>query len=264
MADASLTHWVFLRGLARENAHWDDFPERFAASLPDVRVHLLDLPGNGEYWRMDSPRELEATMEFVRQEVRSKANAMGSGAMVYLFSMSLGAMVSIAWTQRHPQEIAGAVLVNTSLGGLCPFYRRLCWSSWPLLLRIGAMKDPARRERLILKLTSRLREPTDHFIETRVDACRRHPVRRMNVLRQLWAAARFCPPSQAPATPLLLLNSIGDRMVDPECSALLARQWGAMLRTHPVAGHDLPLDDPGWTIAQVRNWWSELMAPPGA
>ncbi|MBS1214586.1 MAG: hydrolase, alpha/beta fold family, partial [Proteobacteria bacterium] len=131
--------WVFLRGLARENAHWDDFPQRFAATIPNTRVHLLDLPGNGEFWHETSPTRLASTLELVRQRARGKLAAEGPGVpQIHLFSMSLGSMVATAWAHCYPQEIARGVLVNTSLAGFCPFYRRLSWRVWPLLLRIAA------------------------------------------------------------------------------------------------------------------------------
>jgi hypothetical protein len=35
----------------------------------------------------------------------------------------------------------------------------------------------------------------------------------------------------------------------------LAGAWGAALRVHPTAGHDLPLDDGGWVAEQISTWW---------
>jgi len=34
----------------------------------------------------------------------------------------------------------------------------------------------------------------------------------------------------------------------------LALQWGATLRVHGTAGHDLSLDDGPWVAEQVRRW----------
>jgi len=56
---------------------------------------------------------------------------------------------------------------------------------------------------------------------------------------------------------MLLLSSRGDRLVDARCTDALAAAWGLKPRVHPWAGHDLPLDDPDWTIRQVRQWLSE-------
>jgi pimeloyl-ACP methyl ester carboxylesterase len=81
-----------------------------------------------------------------------------------------------------------------------------------------------------------------------------YPVRRANALRQLYSAARYRTPPVQPAVPLLILCSAGDRLVDPRCSLRLAAAWGAPVAVHSDAGHDLPLDDGAWVIAQVARW----------
>ena len=75
-----------------------------------------------------------------------------------------------------------------------------------------------------------------------------------NTLRQLAAAARYRWSGSAPAQPVLVLRSAGDRLVDPACSQRIAEAWRAGLLTHPDAGHDLPLDDGPWLAAQVAAW----------
>jgi pimeloyl-ACP methyl ester carboxylesterase len=79
-------------------------------------------------------------------------------------------------------------------------------------------------------------------------------VSRVNVIRQLAAAARYQAPAGAPLMPVLLLAGAGDRLVSPRCSEALARQWSAPLAVHPTAGHDLPLDDGAWVAGQVKGW----------
>jgi predicted alpha/beta hydrolase family esterase len=54
--------------------------------------------------------------------------------------------------------------------------------------------------------------------------------------------------------PLLVLASAADTLVDPRCSIRLAHAWDAELRTHPTAGHDLPLDDAEWVASEVGRW----------
>ncbi|HAV70244.1 MAG TPA: alpha/beta hydrolase, partial [Alcanivorax sp.] len=42
------TTWILLRGLVREQAHWNGFADRLAGALgADHRVMCMDLPGNG-------------------------------------------------------------------------------------------------------------------------------------------------------------------------------------------------------------------------
>ena len=163
-------------------------------------------------------------------------------------------MLAVEWANRHPAELPGAVLINTSLRGLSPLHQRLSFKIWPLMARIVAAGDGAERERLILELTSAKQHTNLGLIESRVAIHQRHPVRLKNVFRQLWAAACHHPPLEKPPIPLLLMNSLGDRMVAPACTQAMARRWSVEPQTHPWAGHDLPLDDPEWVIAAVVEW----------
>jgi pimeloyl-ACP methyl ester carboxylesterase len=250
-----LSNWVFLRGLVRESAHWDDFPSRFAENIPGARVHLVDLPGTGKLWQQASPLTLDKIVEAVRGEALAQMGMReGQGIKpYYLLSISLGGMVAVEWAHRHPSELAGAVMINTSLRGFSPLHCRLSWRCWSLLARIVTTADIAERERLILRLTSALAEPPAELIASRVAIQRRHPVTAGNMFRQLWAAARYLPPIEKPAIPLLLLNSLGDRMVDPDCTEAIAEFWGVACKTHSWAGHDVPLDDSAWVIASVKD-----------
>ena len=245
--------WVFLRGLVRESAHWDDFPRDFSRTIRGARVYPMDLPGNGMHWRLQSFLTISDTAEYVRREFFALRGPEHTRPL-YLFSISLGSMVAIEWMHLHPGEVAGAVLVNTSSRTCSPFFRRLSWRVWPHLLYIFTARDPFARERSILKLTARSSADNAALLHARVRTSQKHPVRRRNALRQLCAAARYRPPPKQPPVPMLLLNSLGDRLVDPACSDALARVWGAALHIHPAAGHDLPLDDPGWTLDTVAAW----------
>jgi pimeloyl-ACP methyl ester carboxylesterase len=249
------SQWVFIRGLVRESAHWDDFPQTFSRAVPGAQPLAIDLPGNGRHWRLDSPLSIPEMMEFARAESRMEA-----GVPCYLLALSLGAMAALEWIARHPREIAGAVLINTSLSSLSPLHRRLSWRAWPEVIAALLTADIADRERAILRLTSRFAADDPSRVQSRVEAYRKHPIRQANVFRQLWAAARYRPPAAAPAVPVLLLASRGDRLVSPTCSEAMARRWGLPLKMHPEAGHDLPLDDPDWTIDAILAWLDVLAA----
>lgn len=251
--------WIFLRGLTRENAHWGDFPERFAQALPGARAHMIDLPGSGEYWREASPTALQEMTERVRERALLRADGR---APRFLFAVSLGGMIAFDWVCRHPQEIAGAVLVNASLGGVSPLHRRLRWRIWPEMFAIALRRDTRTRERAILALTSQA--PIDEArLDAHVQAYRQRPISHANLLRQLKAATGYRPASSLPGVPVLLLGSLGDRMVDPRCSQDIAERFGLPLRTHPWAGHDVPLDDPAWTILACKEWLESLDAAGG-
>lgn len=243
--------WVLLRGLTREAAHWGSFPGVFQQALPGAALHLLDLPGNGARHAERSPATVQALVADVRQQIAQR----GIATPVHVLALSLGAMVAAQWAHTAPHELAGAVLVNTSLRPFSPLHHRLQAHNWPRVLRLALGRPaPDAAEQLIWQMTSRQRTVDETVIAAWVSARRQHPVRGDNALRQLLAAARYRAPARAPAVPLLLLAGAGDRLVDPRCSHALARAWDAPLQEHPRAGHDLPLDDPQWVAAQVHTW----------
>ena len=258
---------VLLRGLGRDARHWGDFPARLSRAWSGERPLLLkpDLPGNGRAHLQTSASRVEDMVEPLREQVRAQLGAAGlSGRPLHLLAMSLGAMVAIAWAQRHPGELACMVLINTSVRPLNPFWQRLQPRAWPVLLRsqLGLMSLP-EREAAILALTSRIAADSPGvkaLLDDWVGWQQAWPVRHSNVLRQLLAAARFHAPEQAPPVPLLLLAGAGDRLVDPACSRRLARTWQVPLLEHAQAGHDLPLDDPDWVAHQASLFFSRPAA----
>ena len=251
-----MSNWVLLRGLMREQRHWGGFPAQLAQALPDAVLATPDLPGNGTRHRLRSATRVADMVEFCRAELRGR----GLAPPYHLLALSLGGMVAVEWAARHPEELAGCVLLNTSMRPFSPFHQRLRWQNYgaiaALLLRGGAR----RQEELILRLTSRDGARADLLAQW-LDYQREYPVGRANALRQLLSAARYSAPAARPAVPLLVLAGAGDRLVDPRCSQRLAAAWRAPCRVHPDAGHDLPLDAGAWVAQQVADWLARPAAP---
>jgi pimeloyl-ACP methyl ester carboxylesterase len=160
--------------------------------------------------------------------------------------MSLGAMVTIAWAARHPEEIRGCVLINTSLRPFSPFHQRLKPGNYlPLIKPLLTGASAGDWERTILQLTSH------------------HAAHPASVLKD-WIAFRaeypvsFSNACQQPAAPMLVLASKADGLVDPRCSRGLAARWHTAFAEHPTAGHDIPLDDSPWVAEQVSHWLQTL------
>lgn len=255
-----MTTWVLLRGLTRESAHWGDFTPALGDALgPQHRVSTLDLPGTGVLHGVRSPASVPGMVEACRAELRRHAGA----EPVVLVAMSLGAMVAVEWAATAPGELAGCVLINTSLRGFSPFWRRLQPHNYATLARLMlAGATPLQREQAILAMTSRFVERHRQRPRAWAAIAQQRPVSRGNALRQLAAAARYRAPRTAPAVHALVLASAGDRLVSPQCSQRLAAAWGWPLAMQPDAGHDLPLDAPGWVAAQIAGWWAAVTQLP--
>jgi pimeloyl-ACP methyl ester carboxylesterase len=186
---------------------------------------------------------------------RREAQDQGVQMPCRILAMSLGAMVAVAWAVAYPKEVAGCVLINTSLRPFSPFHHRLRPRSYPLLLRLALLgTDDHKWEEAVYELTSRRPDLRRETVEQWVRYRQTRPVSRANALRQLAAAARFRAPRREPAARLLVLASTGDALVDPRCSRKLAPAWCADFAEHPGAGHDIPHDDGDWVARQVRDW----------
>lgn len=249
-----MSTWILLRGLTRERRHWGDFPETLQRECSGAPVCCIDLPGNGSLNAQASPSQVPAMAEHCRAQL----GELGLTPPYFLLAMSLGAMVAIDWANRHPAELAGCVLINTSLRPFSPFYHRLRPGNYPALLPILlGRSDTSCREKAILRLTSSQPERSEKQAEWAAYA-RQNPVSPGNAWRQLLAAARYRAPLRRPTPPLLVLGSARDRLVNPACSRQLAQRWGTAYAEHPTAGHDLPLDDGPWVAEQIRCWHEKL------
>ncbi|MGR8979560.1 MAG: alpha/beta fold hydrolase [Gammaproteobacteria bacterium] len=254
MRDEIGQHWILLRGLTRELAHWGDFIPLLARAFPNSRITLLDLPGAGRHYRDITP----AAVNGIADRVRAEALKQGSLARpATILALSLGGMVAWEWMRRYPNDICGAVLINISFAGLSPFYQRLRWQSYGKFATLIMKRGIKNREAEILRLVSNRRDRFDETAEQWIMIQKRRPVSLNNACRQIIAAAGYNPGEQKPRQPVLLLNSLGDRLVSPACSEAIHLKWDIALQTHPWAGHDLTLDAGPWVVEQIAALLAE-------
>jgi pimeloyl-ACP methyl ester carboxylesterase len=246
-----MSAWILLRGLTREARHWGDFPQRLSQALDGEKVIALDLPGNGEFNEMRSPTRIDGMTEHCRVELVRR----GFAPPYRLLAISMGGMVAVDWAARYPEEVEAAVLINTSMRPFSPLHHRLRLPAWLRVLSLLVPgRSPVARESAIFALTSNLAAPPEALIEQWTAIRQLRPVSALNALRQLVAAARFRAPAKARAAKIRILASANDRLVDVRCSMALANAWRCDVFLHPVAGHDLPLDDSDWVIEQLRHF----------
>ncbi|MCB5196761.1 alpha/beta fold hydrolase [Deefgea salmonis] len=243
-----MKNWVLLRGLMRETRHWGDFAQQLQQQYPQDRIIMLDWPGNGQLNAQISPNRIEQMVQYLRQTLIEQ----GHQAPYHVIALSLGAMVAIAWAQQAPNELASATLINTSLRPFNRFYQRLRPRNYPQLLRL-LFSTAAQQEQIILQLTSNTSIRSQaQLLPQWIAYQQQYPIRRSNILRQLFAALRYRSRLNCPAVPLQLLASQCDQLVSAQCSQTLAQRWQIPLYRHPSAGHDLPLDDAAWVLAHLQ------------
>jgi len=256
----NIRRWVLLRGLVREQRHWNDFPEIFKRYFPNDQLVLHDFAGNGKRFREESATSIQGMVEDIRYTLAADSFASDSiGQPVHIIALSLGAMVATEWMIQYPDECAASVLISTSMKGLNPLHQRLLPSTYPTIIRSllvpGSLEQKESRN---LKLVSNIAADDETRRETLIrqwaSYARECPVSARNGLRQLIAAARFLLPDKKPGQPVLILRSSADHLVSPECSAILAEHWHKTLQTHETAGHDIPLDDADWVCRRIVEW----------
>lgn len=250
--------WILLRGLAREKGHWGPFAETFTQTFKSQgEVLQIDLPGTGEFRNLTSPASIKEIFEFVRGQAIERAP---SNSTFNLVAISLGGMVAMEWMKQRPEDLSGAVLINTSLKSLSPIYHRLRWQIWGKFLKVLTEQSPRERERLIIDMLINKEEARNAALPVWTKIASDHPVSYRSALNQLMAAARFNGLDKETSVPVLLLSSLGDRFVDPSCSTALHDKWDWPIERHPWGGHDLVWDDPDWIIAKIKSWSSSAGA----
>jgi len=250
--------WVLLRGLVREQRHWEDFPEILQSHFPEDEILLYDFPGNGHRYKEQSATSIHEMMDDLRTFVKGSKITHP----VHIIALSLGGMVAIEWMHKHPDECAASVLISTSLRGLNPFYERLLPANYLTILRSlffpgDLYKTEESSLNLISNIASQDESKKELIINNWVTYAEQCPVSGMNGIRQLIAATRFRVPKQRPEVPMLVLGSLSDRLVSPECSLTLAEHWHIPIETHSLAGHDIPLDDATWVCQSIEQWLKE-------
>ncbi len=241
-------HFVLIRGLLRDARHWGDFTDALQQRFPHSLISTPDVPGNGRLCHAVSPTTIAAMTDALRGQI------MASYPLT-LIGLSMGGMIAIDWMCRYPNEVEAAVLINTSVKPLSPFYQRLHWMAYPRLLRV-IVHTPAEREADILNLTSNYHQHDGQLLRNWQSWQRQCPVSTVSAKNQFLAAVKFSLPVNKPRQSILVVTSTADRLVDYHCSLKLSQAWQTDYLQHDTAGHDLPLDEPEWLACVIARWFN--------
>lgn len=211
----------------------------------------IDFPGIGDYENIPSPMTMKGIADFVWDQAR---RAFPEGNIAVL-AVSMGGMVAMEWMQDHEAEMAAAILINSSAKS-SRIYRRLRYQIWPDFLKMTVNTQVKEREKQIIDMIMNSEAAKERALSCWSKLAQEHPVKPLTFIRQLWAASQFSGLQKKPAVPVLLLNSLGDRFVDPSCSEALHQKFEWQLERHPWGGHDLVWDDPQWVTDYIRRFFS--------
>lgn len=243
-------NWLFMRGLIREQRHWEHFPSVFTQQIPDSKVFFLDFPGIGTEMERESPQTIPQIVEDLRARwLILKNKNSGSWKVI---ALSFGGMVMLEWIRKYPQDFEKLVLINSSLSNLSPFYDRMQIPTALKFIPLFLFDDPKLRERTVLERTTSGRTPIAEierrWIEIAMPKKKLLPV----AVAQMRAAMTY-KLVEKPKTPVVVLTSKQDRLASSRCSERISRFLDAPIRFHEWAGHDLTLEDPLWVCERVKE-----------
>lgn len=243
------TLWIFLRGLGRDKRHWTPFFSEFKQYVNEEHIISIDLPGNGDFHKLNSPTKPEAYLEHVRHLLNEYKvqNQIPLTRKVNLVAISFGGMIAMQWLKQCPNELDKVWLINTSMKPWSTMTQRLRITAWPKVI-LGLFQTPEQREISVRQLTTQYHKTDDVLLRQWQEWAKAKPVRAANILRQIYTASHFKAPelSQDATQKVTIVTSARDELVHPNCSIQIAKNLGLELITQPNAGHDLPLDEPIW------------------
>jgi pimeloyl-ACP methyl ester carboxylesterase len=238
---------LFIRGLTRESRHWRGLEKKFQVKNPEVLVHSIDLPGAGAFYQLTSPSNLDEYIFFLREKL-IPVKKVGPTSLI---GISMGGMIALRWAELFPAEVKKVFVINASASNLSSRAERFNLSEIKKLLGILLSDDPHLKEERILKLTTEKFAISKEVLEEFATIQKSCPVSFRSSMNQLWAASTF-KIDHPLEIPVVVISALKDRLVSHKCSKILAETIGAVLVTHPDAGHDLPLDDPDWLLSELR------------
>jgi pimeloyl-ACP methyl ester carboxylesterase len=236
---------VLLRGLSRQSGHWAGFDTKLRDAT-GLNVVAIDLPGFGSRADVRAPLSIYETAKNIKDLIIEQQLAD-----VCVLGISFGGMVAIEIGRQWPLTVQSLVVVNSSVAGLVPMWKRLSWSATKAFMQAALTRSPQKREKIILELISNL--PVEKgVLEDWAEIQSKEPADLVATISQLVAACSY-KPRERPAVPMTVIASEQDRLASMDCSQQMAYEWNCPLFINKDAGHDLAIDAPDWTIDILKR-----------
>ncbi|MFB2641226.1 alpha/beta fold hydrolase [Shewanella bicestrii] len=245
-----MTTWVLLRGLMRDQRHWNGFDQRLRQR--GCTVFTPDLPGNGILTHQASPLTIPEYACSVWQQLDEQL----AGQTFYLLGLSMGGMLAMEMAKQRPEQIKHVFVLNSSAANLSPWYQRFnglnALSAWLKRCRGRQLNSI---ESTIVRLTS-YRHRRDVALIARWSQYRHESTPHFsNACRQLWAAFRYRSPASLPV-PVSILSGDRDALVNIQTSRALAQHFNVDLVVLAYCGHDITIDAP----AKLAHYLFEMIS----
>jgi pimeloyl-ACP methyl ester carboxylesterase len=241
-----------ITGMMRSMTNWKVPIDILKAKFPDFEIIPLDVPGMGIHHGLTSPFSIDKNVEFLKK--RFEAN---KGDLNVMLGFSLGGMIASKWTQIYPDDIHGAILVNTSFTHLQNPFLRMKPKILPAMIRAFFAKGH-QREKLLYSAICNDRVNEDEKLKSWQADQVKYPVKSSNVFRQLIAGLTFKSIDLKLELPVLVLRSPCDHLVNAKCSSNIAHNFETQVASHDLGGHDILNDDPEWVVNEIDAWFKRL------
>ncbi|WFM72806.1 alpha/beta fold hydrolase [Halomonas sp. CKK8] len=253
--------------------------EEAGAGLPIVLLHSF--LGSGEIWRAQVP-VLAAQHRVINVDVRGHGR---SGHLTELFTLydavddviavldalgieravwcglSIGGMVALRGAIRHPQRVAGLILMDTDAGAETAWHR-VKYRAMGIVVRVFGFRPLLPFvTRLMFGTTTRRDDPA-LVSETRAMIARNHVPSALRCLEALTRRDSVVERLHEIDVPALVMVGEEDRMLPPRLSRRIQEGLvDASLTTIPGAGHLTPLEQPERVNATVLAFLATLSPP---
>lgn len=231
---------VLVQGLMLDGRFWFEMPEQLAND-PDEPWRVL-VPDNRGVGSSDLPRR-PWTMADMADDVAAMLDAVGVDKAV-VAGISMGGMIAQQLALRHPERVAGLVLMATWPG--------LPFGTLPDLSMLRELIGSSLTQRRDLEALARLVLPERELpnawqhLEGWVRLMREQPPRRRTFLGQFGAISTHSTGHRLGKirVPVRVVTGDEDRLVPPRNSELLAKRLPqADLEVLPGVAHGIPFID---------------------